>query len=306
MGYEQLSVEILVRCGMPERIVQAAYLCPPHVRPSTSLQVNLRMLAEFCGEIAEAVHEPQPIVRHQQIEALLDHFGRALGVGRKGLTEALRVTDQHTRERDREAGATGGTTTREFYDENNPLTLSPSNRPGPALILGAGIANLARMLERGDAPEGRLKHATDVLQRAYGFQRVILCLRDPATGVFRIRIVSGRMPDTTETVFGLREIGHHDLFNAAVLQGADIYIRDATDAKLQPNLPSWFKLTCPDAKSFLLLSIGDDGGPLGFFYADHARTNVPGLTGEEVKLIKFLKQHTWVAVRQEQGAAGER
>jgi GAF domain-containing protein len=54
----------------------------------------------------------------------------------------------------------------------------------------------------------------------------------------------------------------------------------------------------------LLLSISGAGGTVGFFYADNADKNVPGLTGEEVQLVKTLKQLAWVAVHQAQSAVG--
>jgi GAF domain-containing protein len=223
----------------------------------------------------------------------------------KRLQAALRSTEEQLREpgQAQEAARAQG---RPPLDERSLVTLSPANRPGAVLTLGAGVASLSRMFERGDAPEARLTHAANVLQRAYHFQRVILCLKDPATGVFRAQIVSGKAPDTTAAQFGFKEMAAHDLFNAAVLQNADIYIRDATDAKLQQNLPSWFKLTCPDAKSFLLLSISGAAGTVGFFYADHADKNVPGLTGEEVHLVKTLKQLAWLAVHQAHSAVQQR
>ena len=101
-----------------------------------------------------------------------------------------------------------------------------------------------------------------------------------------------------EVHFGFIEMIGHDLFNAAVLQNADVYIRDATDARLQKSLPAWFHRTCPDAKSFLLLPLGGEGGCVGFFYADHREANVSALTREEVDLIKGLKRQAWVAALQ--------
>jgi HD-like signal output (HDOD) protein len=303
MDIDQLGVEALIRMGMPERIVQAAYACPAHIRPSTSPQIYLRTLAEFCVEAADAVREPQPDAQRRRVEALLDRFSRALGVTPRRLQAALRSSDEHSSERGPAKEALvpvrGGTP----LDENRLVTLSPANRPGALLTLGAGVASLSRMFERGEPPKARLRHAANVLQRAYHFQRVILCLKD-AAGVFRAQIVSGKAPDTRAAQFGFKEMAVHDLFNAAVLQSADIYIRDATEAKLQQNLPEWFKLTCPDARSFLLLSISGAGGTVGFFYADHADKNVPGLTGEEAQLVKTLKLLAWVAVHQAQSGIG--
>jgi hypothetical protein len=158
---------------------------------------------------------------------------------------------------------------------------------------------LSRMMERGDDAEARLMHAALVLQRAFHFQRVVLCVKDTATNVYRTRMVAGKPPDTSEATFSFKEHAAHDLFNAAVAQGADIYIRDVAEAKLQVNLPTWYKLVCSDAKSFLLLSVSGAGGATAFFYADHARTNVAGLTEEEIQLVRTLKQLTWIALRQE-------
>jgi HDOD domain len=301
MELDQLGVEALVVCGLPERIVQAVRPCPAHPRPSANPTVLLRTLSECCENIGAAAQEPQVAMRDRCIEALLDRFTYALGVPRRRLQEALRATD--AREHDSKFGRTPHEDAGHVPLDTSPLTLSPWNRPGAALTLGAGVASLLRMLERGDAVEARLTHAARVLQRAYEFQRVILCLKDAATGVYRARVLVGKAPETAEAAFGFKELGAHDLFNAAVAQGADIYIRDVADAKLQQNLPLWFKLTCPDAKSFLLLSIASADGTLGFFYADHARANRPGLTHEEVEIVKTLKQLTWVAVRQEQGAS---
>lgn len=301
MELDELGVEALALCGLPERIVQAVRPCPAHPRPSTNPTILLRTLSECCADFGVALQEPQPATRQRCIEALLDRFTRPLGMPRRRLQEALRATD--AREHGSVVGEASHANAGHAPLDTSPLTLSPWNRPGAALTLGAGVASLLRMLERGDPVEARLTHATRVLQRAYEFQRVVLCLKDAATGVYRARVVVGKAPETAEAAFGFKELAAHDLFNAAVAQRADIYIRDVVDAKLQQNLPLWFRLTCPDAKSFLLLSIASADGTLGFFYADHARANTPGLTLEEVGIVKTLKQLTWVAVRQEQSAS---
>ena len=301
MELDQLGVQALVVCGLPERIIQAVRPCPALLRPSAHPTILLRTLSECCAELGMAAQEPQAATRHRLIEGLLDRFTRPLGMPRRRLQEALRATD--AREHGSAFGGTLHANAGHMPLDTSPLTLSPWNRPGPALTLGAGVASLLRMLERGDAVEARLTHAARVLQRAYEFQRVVLCLKDAATGVYRARVLVGKAPETAEAAFGFKELAAHDLFNAAVAQGADIYIRDVADAKLQQNLPLWFKLTCADAKSFLLLSMASADGTLGFFYADHARANMPGLTHEEVEIVKTLKQLTWVAVRQERSVS---
>ena len=299
MGFDRLGVEVLSRWHLPQLIVQAALPCPAELRPSTNPHVQLRMLAQFCVDAAEAVREPQLLARRQRVEVLLERFGVALGLTRSRLKEALHATDEYTAELGQALGIFGTPVAGQCLDELSLFTLSPSNRPGASLTLGAGVMSLARMLERNEPPAARLKHATEVLQRAFDFQRVVLCLKHPGSGAYSLRFVAGRPPRTDEVHFGFVEMGSHDLFNAAVLQNADVYIRDATDARLQKNLPGWLQRTCPDAKSFLLLPLGGEGGCVGFFYADNREANGSALTREEIDLIKGLKRQAWIAAHQE-------
>jgi hypothetical protein len=302
MSFAQLGVEVLKRWGMPERIIQAALPCPLRLPASAGPTSSIRILAEFCMEVAEAACEPRPLLRRRQADQLIDRFGEALGLSRGRLGESLRRADAHTLELNPALGLAARVIASDLIDSNNPLTLSPANRPSPELTLGAGIASLSRMLEQGASAQLRLQHAADVLQRAFDFQRVVLCVKHPASAVFAIRLAAGKMPHTTQAQLELAHAGHQDLFQVATARQADIYIRDATDPKLQASLPQWFKSAFPDAKSFLLLPVGDSDGSVGFFYADHGRANVQGLTGEEMRLLKTLKQAIRSAVRQEQAA----
>jgi HD-like signal output (HDOD) protein len=298
MGFDRLGVEILSRWHLPQVIVQAALPCAGEIRPSANPNVYMRTLSQFCVDVAEAVREPQLLARRKRVEPLLERFGAALGLTRSRLKEALHATDQHTAELGQTLGIFGMPVAGQCLDELSLLTLSPSNRPGASLTLGAGVMSLARMHERDEPADARLKHATEVLQRAFGFQRVVLCLKRPVSRMYSVRFVAGKPPRTDEVHFGFVEMTGHDLFNAAVLQNADVYIRDATDARLQKNLPAWFHRTCADAKSFLLLPLGGDSGCAGFFYADHREANQSALTREEVDLVKGLKRQAWIAAHQ--------
>ena len=300
MGFERLGVELLNRWKLPERIVQAVLPCPATQRLSATPQMALRTLAEFSAGTSEAVREPDLIARKRRVEVLLERFGPTLGLTRKRLRETLRVVDERARELGQALGVFGTGAAGNCLDDIDLMTLSPSNRPGASLTLGAGVIALSRMIERHEPPVAALHHAVGVLHRAFQFQRVVLCAKDAETQVYSIRSTSGRLPLIAEHAFGFKEMASHDLFNAAVLQGADIYIRDATDPRVHKSLPAWFKAVCADARSFLLLPLATGGGSLGFLYADHARSNVQRMACDEVQLIKTLKQQVSIALRQEQ------
>ena len=300
MGFDHLGVEVLNSWGLPERIVQAALPCPAHVRASSNPQVNLRIMAEFCVDIAEVASEPEMPGRGRLIETLLDRFGHPLGVVRKGLKQALRATDEHARDLGQAVGLFGIGAAGDCVDASTVVALSPSNRPGASLTLAAGVTSLRRMIERESAPEAMLKYAAEVLYLAYDFQRVLVCLKHPSSGVYGVHTVVGKALRSAEASFGFKEMGAHDVFNIAVLQNADVYIRDTGDPRLLKNLPDWLKTSCPNARSFLLLPIANETKSIGFFYADHHEPHVARFTQEEVQLLKTLKQQAWIAAHRAQ------
>jgi HD-like signal output (HDOD) protein len=296
MSFERLTVELLNRWKVPERIVQSA-LPSPAMSRSASPQLALRTIAEFSVSTAEAVRASDPSARRRSLEALLDRYGPPLSLTRRRLREMLRLVDERTRELGQALGVFGAGTAGNCLDDNDLMTLSPSNRPGASLTLGAGVIALSRMIEREEPPARLLRHALDVLLRAFQFQRVVLCAKDDATRRYAVRAAVGRAPIETGAVFGFQEMASHDLFNAALLQHADVYIRDAADPTVQKSLPEWFKSACADARSFLLLPLGGASGTIGFLYADYGRSNVQRLTHEEVQLVKTLKQQVSIALR---------
>ena len=306
MGFERLGVELLNRWRLPERIAQAALPCPAALRMSANPQIAMRTLAEFSVGAAEAVREADIGARKSRLDGLLDRFGPSLGITRRRMRETLRHVDERALELGQAFGIFGTGAAGNCLDDHDLMTLSPSNRPGASLTLGAGVIALSRMIERDEPPASTIEHAVGVLQRAFQFQRVLLCAKEVSTQVYSVRALSGRMHAAAKHAFGFREMAGHDLFNAAVLQDADVYIRDASDARLQKSLPAWFKSACPDAQSFLLLPLAAGAGPVGFLYADYGRSNVQRLTQEEVQLVKTLKQQVTIALHRDRAFAAGR
>jgi HD-like signal output (HDOD) protein len=298
MGFDRLGIEVLNRWQLPERITQAALPCPALVRPSNSPHVTLRILAEFCTETAEAVRQANLLSRRHRIELLLERYGDGLGLQRKQLKQALRETDELARELGEGLGIFGTGAAGDCLEDKNLVTLSPSNRAGTSLTLSAGVASLSRMLERHQSPEAICTHGLQVLRRAFEFQRVVLCETDSAAREYRIGNLAGKALHAPQEQFALVVFNGNDLFTAALAKNADVYIREATDERLQKSLPIWHRATCPDARSFLLLPLSANGTPIGFIYADYAQSNVRRLTTEEVGLLKTLKTQIALALRQ--------
>jgi len=298
MGFDRLGIEVLNRWQLPERITQAALPCPTVVRPSSSAHVTLRILAEFCTETAEAVRQANLLSRRHRIDLLLERYGDGLGLQRKQLKQALRETDERARELGEALGIFGTGAAGDCLEDTDLVTLSPSNRAGASLTLGAGVASLGRMLERHQSPEAICTHGLQVLRRAFDFQRVVLCETDSEASRHRIGQLAGKALHASAEQFAFIAPNANDLFSAALAKCADVYIREAADERVQKSLPAWHRAACPDARSFLLLPLSTNSSIIGFIYADYAQSNVRRLTTEEVGLVKTLKMQIAIALRQ--------
>ena len=298
MGFDRLGIEVLNRWRLPERITQAALPCPTLIRATNNPQVVLRILAEFCTETAEAVRQANLVSRRHRIELLLERYGEGLGLQRRQLKQALRDTDERARELGNALGIFGTGAAGDCLEDANLVTLSPSNRAGASLTLGAGVASLSRMLERHQSPEAICTHGLQVLKRAFEFQRVFLCETNGTASSYRISYVAGKALHGGEQPFSFSVANRSDLFAAALIKDADVYIREAADERMQKALPVWHRTTCPDARSFLILPLKANDATIGFLYADYARSNARRLSAEEVELLKTLKAQMAIAIRQ--------
>lgn len=298
MGFDRLGIEVLNRWSLPERITQAALPCPAVIRSTVNPQVQLRILAEFCTETAEAVRQGNLLARRHRIELLLERYGEGLGLNRKQLKQALRATDERARELGDQLGLFGTGAAGDCLEDANLITISPSNRAGASLTLSAGVASLARMLERRQPPEAILSHGVQVLRRAFEFQRVILCETDNKVSSYRIVCIGGKPVHASEQCFSFAVPARSDLFTAALVKDADVYIREAADEAMVKALPAWHRTMCFDARSLLILPLRASGNIAGFLYADFGQRSTRRLTSEEVELIKTLKTQIAVALRQ--------
>src|SRR3954453_2918577 len=297
MGFDRLGIEVLNRWRLPERITQAALPCPAIVRATKNPNVLLRILAQFCTEIAEAVRQGNLLSRRHRIELLLERFGEGLGLQRKQLKQALRETDERARELGNTLGIFGSGAAGDCLEDANLLTLKPSSRTSASLTLSAGVASLSRMLERNQAPEAVCPNGLQALRRAFDFQRVVLYETDSTVSEYRVSYLTGKPLNTSEQRFSFSVPGRTDLFHAALAQDADVYIREAADERMQKALPTWHRTLCPDARSVLILPLKASGTTIGFVYADYGSSNARRLTAGEVQLLKTLKAQIGLGLR---------
>ena len=182
----------------------------------------------------------------------------------------------------------------------------PATAPAPptavADMLTAGIHDITDTLA-GDA--FRLNHVLrmvlETMFRALGFQRVVFCLREPASGRLVGRFGLGDRAAALSPLFQVQlqwPAGQvPDLFGAVCLKARDTLIADSRQAAVVQRLPGWYRQQI-NAPSFLLLPMVMKGAPFALIYADQAAAG--GLTvGErELALLRTLRNQAVMAFRQ--------
>jgi GAF domain-containing protein len=228
---------------------------------------------------------------------LLERYGEGLGLQRKELKDALRTTDERAQQVGNSLGIFGTGAAGDSLEDGKFFALSAESRRGISVTLSAGVASLGRMLERQQSPDAILTHGVEVLRRAFDFQRVFVCEAERSTGNCRvIRLAGKSLPLEDDLTF--MSFSKNDLFSAALLKSADVYIAEAADERIRRALPAWHRAICPDARSFLLLPVASRNEYQAFLYADHARSHSRRPTHDEVQLLMTLKMQVGLALRQ--------
>ena len=139
------------------------------------------------------------------------------------------------------------------------------------------------------------------MYRALGFQRMVFCLRDPATGRLNGRFGLGDQAATMSPVFQVPlrwPAGQPpDLFGAVCLKGSDTLIADSQAPAIAQRLPAWYRQQV-NAPMFLLLPMMMKGAPFALIYADQARSGGLAVGDRELALMRTLRNQAVMAFRQ--------
>ena len=298
VSYDRLGLELLTRWGFPQRLLHALSPCPEPLRFNTNPEARLQPLAAFCMEVALLLRLPTVTARRQAIETQLRRFGPALRLERHHLKAHLLLADAQALEMSQALGLSACPVAGELFDELSTLTFSPLNRPAASLVLRAGLVTLHRMMGQRESTDATLKRACDIVQRAFGFQRVSIYSALAHSQAFSMRAVSGKPCQVKTDTQCLHGIAKDGVVRETLLKNANLYIRSPSDDALGQSWERWFSLF-PDAKSFFLIPIVHDNVLLAVIYADYSRSNEQGWTSEELDLVEVIKQVAGSALKAE-------
>ncbi|OGB05478.1 MAG: serine/threonine protein kinase [Burkholderiales bacterium RIFCSPHIGHO2_12_FULL_69_20] len=177
-----------------------------------------------------------------------------------------------------------------------------AERSAVADVLAAGIQDITDTLS-GDSFRLNevLRMVLETMYRALRFQRMVFCLRDPATGRLNGRFGLGDQAAALSPVFQVPlrwPAGQPpDLFGAVCLKGSDTLIADSQAPAIAQRLPVWYRQQV-NAPSFLLLPMMMKGAPFALIYADQARSGGLAVGDRELALMRTLRNQAVMAFRQ--------
>ena len=323
--FPDIGQRILSAWGIPDAIVRTVGACPPCAQLPAARIERLRVVSQFVANVATAVRRDGARERAVALQSALADHGAALNLEADALHELLRRTAERTRQFSavlelEPGGAPAGQEDPSVLTGDMGIELpAPESAPPPcaaacspegkpadsqALLL-AGIQDMTTGFAEGSDIAAVLNIATETLHRSMGYQRTLICLRDPQGG-FQARFPFGTLARECLRRFAFGPMAATDLFWSVMLRNVDVHIRDASAEAIAARLPVWYRAACPDARSFVVLPIVFRERPLGFFYADRARVDEVGLASGELSLVRMLKSQTLIALRSASQAAPRR
>jgi len=181
---------------------------------------------------------------------------------------------------------------------------TPTRAPAPAAAANPVMAEaLSAALERvsdlvlSGAPAAKLLQlCMKEMHEALQLQRVIVCLRDPASGGLRGRMGLGQRAQELAPVFDIPLKPPSELFGLLCSKGADTLISDASDPVIAQRLPPWYAKQVR-AQTFVLLPMVAGEQVLGAFYGDQAEAGRLQIGERELRLLKTLRNQVVMAMR---------
>lgn len=337
LSFEELGMGVARAWNFPDRMVQSMRKLPEEQirRPSTADE-RLRAIAELGVGLCEGIRDPDANSRGRRMHALVEKFGKGLGVTDQVLQAAIQQSMQELK-RDAQtldlraasgllaaaavaikANGAGSTAQSPPADQLctaieqatliTDATLAADGageEADPAVnrkaVLTAGIQDITASLVGEFQLNDLLRIILETMYRGVGFTRVLLCVRDPSTNSLRARFGFGSQVDEILKLgFAVPLGGSRDVFQAALASGADILIDDVDAESIRSHVPDWFRKRIP-ARSFVLFPIVVNKKPIGLLYGDANAAGRLQIPSAELALLKTLRNQAVLAIRQHSG-----
>jgi eukaryotic-like serine/threonine-protein kinase len=290
---------------------------PPPRLPPAAIAERLQLVSAASDTLCGAVERAAPDQRNSAVMQAMKPYAAALPVEERALRalvdRALDATAELARALNldlrasvlgrRLADPTGRvavTAMSVSAPTDAPMVVAESGTPEAVsddarAVLAAGIQDVTQGLLEDLPQADLLRIVVETTYRAFGFRRVLLCLREE-----RDRSLVGRHAYGEE---GTRPwdrfrvaIGGNDLFALTVARNADLLIHDATQPKVRERLPAWY-LEGFSARSFLLMPMRRGDSAVGLLYADQDGAQGVRIGEAEFALLKTLRNQAVLVLK---------
>lgn len=334
LSFSELGLGIARHWGFPQGIINSLRPLPEGlVKKPTTHDETLRVVAGFANEICASIASVPKEQRTQATNAARQRFNAAMSFSDSQLQNVLeksfaelkelaavlhvnltqspfvRHVKEWTGARQETPPAAEEAATAsaleltvlgdpELRDQSETGEVNAEGVPDAAQdILAAGIQDISNSLVDDFSLNDVLRITLETMYRAMGFERVLLCLREPKTASMVGRFGFGA--DTSEVArkfrFPLEDAPN--VFQLAISKGVDIIITDIDDPKIAGKIPDWYRKTVI-AKTFVLLPLLIKGKAVGLIYCDRDRAGGIVIPEKELSLMKTLRNQALLAIKQ--------
>jgi len=333
LSFDGLGIGIARSWNFPEKLIGSMRAIEEDkVRKPVNETERLRALSELSTRVVGVIRDTPPEERANHLKKLVGRFGEGLGVTDQHLKGAVQnavkeiardsavlnlktANSPFFRQAQKWSGESaqdaGGSTTSNLATAMEATVLadpvhevqadSAENASQRQAILTAGIQDITNALVGDFALNDVLRIIIETMYRGMGFTRVLLCVRDPASGGLKGRFGFGEDVDQIiKRGFTIPLAAAKDVFHASISQGADIYIEDVNGEKIRDHIPDWYRKSIA-ARSLALFPVIVNKKPVGMFYGDSSGARTLRFGAEELALLKTLRNQAVLAIKSHGG-----
>jgi eukaryotic-like serine/threonine-protein kinase len=314
VSYEELGIGIARTWGFPDTLLHSMRAPPAGTPRKPGNEIEQMQLLAGCADTLGSTG----------VAAALNRYGTALGLSTTTLQRVctaageqlaalakvlnLDSTDPVLRcllggDPDRAAGPGGDARP---DGANVPVMAAAADRakaqPQQSLVdaesvLAAGIQDISQALVDDTVrPADLLCAIAEIIYRALGARRVLVCLPDIASGAMCAR--HGFGSELEPALSHLRFVpGGRDLFSLILARDVDVLVSDASAERIRAHLPAWFREHF-DAQSFIVLPLRIRHRPAAMIYAEAAAIDGIRVSPEALALLRTLRNQALLAIRQ--------
>ena len=179
----------------------------------------------------------------------------------------------------------------EAKDKASPASLARQD-------LTAGIHDIMDSLVANVGFSDILRIVLEIIYRAMGFDRVVLCLRDPSSNkmIGKFGFGSGAKDLALKLRFSLESA--YDVFHDATARGQDVIVSDIDDQANARHVPAWYRDGIA-AKGLVLFPLIVKNKAVALIYCDKRCAGEISIGKEELTLLKTMRDQAVFAIKQQ-------